>query len=87
MLFPIQKYLCPSTRSKEAQTFPLLWGSSYMEKGKKKKKKSQNRVQIIYSIFHSVMFLKQRQNTYNYTLWTLFGDNIKNLNLRPSKEY
>lgn len=53
--------------------------------GKGGKKKSQTRVQIIYSIFYSVMFLKQRQNTYNYISWTLFGDNIKNLNLRPSK--
>ena len=51
----------------------------------KRKKKSQNRVQIIYTIFYSVMFLKQRQNTYNYISWTLLGDNIKNLNLRPSK--
>ena len=31
--------------------------------GKGEKKKSQNRVKIIYSIFYSVMFLKQRQNT------------------------
>lgn len=83
MLFPIQKYSLPPTRSREALAFPLILGSPYMEKGGKKK--SQTRVQIIYSIFYSVMFLKQRQNTYNYISWTLFGDNIKNLNLRPSK--
>lgn len=62
--------------------FHSFWDPRIWKRGKKK---SQTRVQIIYSIFYSVMFLKQRQNTYNYISWTLFGDNIKNLNLRPSK--
>lgn len=83
MLFPIQKYSLPLYKIKRGSGLSTHFG--ILVYGKGGKKKSQNRVQIIYSIFYSVMFLKQRQNTYNYISWTLFGDNIKNLNLRPSK--
>lgn len=85
-VIPYPKIPLPLYKIKRGSDLSTHFGILVYGKGKKKKK-SQNRVQIIYSIFHSVMFLKQRQNTYNYTLWTLFGDNIKNLNLRPSKEY
>lgn len=77
MLFPLLLY-----KIKRGSGLSILLRLLVYGKGKKK---SQNRVQIIYTIFYSVMFLKQRQNTYNYISWTLFGDNIKNLNLRPSK--
>lgn len=70
----IQKYSAPYKIKRGSWPFHSFWDPRDMEK---RGKKSQTRVQIIYSIFYSVMFLKQRQNTYNYISWTLFGDNIK----------
>lgn len=64
MLFPIQKYSLPLYKIKRGSGLSTHFGIPVYGKGEKKK--SQTRVQIIYSIFYSVMFLKQRQNTYNY---------------------